>query len=53
MKSQRNLVTVFALFCILGAMGALVSYSVPLYKLFCRVMEFFKRKEPWGWEATA
>lgn len=34
---QRNLVTVFGLLCILGAMVTLVAYSVPLYELFCRV----------------
>jgi cytochrome c oxidase assembly protein subunit 11 len=37
MMRQRNLVTVFALLCILGGMGTLVAYSVPLYQLFCRV----------------
>ena len=35
--SRRNLVTVFALLCVVGAMGTLVVYSVPLYQLFCRV----------------
>jgi len=34
---QRNLVTVFALLCIVGGMGTLVAYAAPLYDLFCRV----------------
>lgn len=34
---QRNLVTVFALLCIVAGMGTLVAYAAPLYDLFCRV----------------
>jgi len=36
-NGRRNAATAFALFCLLGAMGGLVAFSAPLYRLFCQV----------------
>lgn len=37
---QRNIAVVAGLIAIIAAMGTLVYYSVPLYRLFCQVTGF-------------